>query len=64
MLLNIWEQWAETNYSMGWCYENFIVYRSMNRARDVRDQLVKLCDRTEVELKSNPDPGDIIPIQK
>ncbi|CAG8454274.1 9757_t:CDS:10 [Ambispora gerdemannii] len=63
-LLNVWEQWLETSYSMNWCYENFIVYRSMVRARDVRDQLVGLCERTEVELESNSNPADIIPIQK
>ncbi|CAG8525214.1 9659_t:CDS:10 [Racocetra persica] len=63
-LLNVWEQWVDTNYSMNWCYENFVVYRSMSRARDVRDQLVGLCERAEVDLKSNPNPGDIVPIQK
>ncbi|CAG8480443.1 3773_t:CDS:10 [Cetraspora pellucida] len=63
-LLNVWEQWVDTNYSMNWCYENFVVYRSMSRARDVRDQLVGLCERAEVDLTSNPNPGDIVPIQK
>ncbi|CAG8463709.1 8740_t:CDS:10 [Cetraspora pellucida] len=33
-------------------------------ARDVRDQLVGLCERAEVDLTSNPNPGDIVPIQK
>ncbi|RIA90734.1 P-loop containing nucleoside triphosphate hydrolase protein [Glomus cerebriforme] len=63
-LLNVWEQWVDTNYSLNWCHENFIVYRSMTRARDVRDQLVGLCERTEVKLESNPNPADIVPIQK
>ncbi|CAI2181811.1 2391_t:CDS:1 [Funneliformis geosporum] len=63
-LLNVWEQWVDTNYSLSWCHENFIVYRSMTRARDVRDQLVGLCERTEVKLESNPNPADIVPIQK
>ncbi|CAB4383540.1 unnamed protein product [Rhizophagus irregularis] len=63
-LLNVWEQWVDTNYSLHWCHENFIVYRSMTRARDVRDQLVSLCERTEVKLESNPNPADIVPIQK
>ncbi|CAG8558140.1 445_t:CDS:10, partial [Racocetra fulgida] len=31
---------------------------------NVRDQLVGLCERAEVDLKSNPNPGDIVPIQK
>lgn len=26
-LLNVYEQWAETNYSTQWCYENFIQHR-------------------------------------
>ena len=38
-LLNIYNQWADTDYSSQWCYENFIQYRSMKRARDIRDQL-------------------------
>ncbi|RKP23858.1 hypothetical protein SYNPS1DRAFT_24062 [Syncephalis pseudoplumigaleata] len=63
-LLNIWEQWVETEYSMQWCYENFIQYRSMNRARDVRDQIIGLLDRVEIPLTSNPDASDIVPIKK
>ncbi|CAG8621415.1 1519_t:CDS:2, partial [Diversispora eburnea] len=34
------------------------------RPRDVRDQLVGLCERAEVELKPNPNSGDLLPIQK
>jgi pre-mRNA-splicing factor ATP-dependent RNA helicase DHX16 len=36
----------------------------MKRARDVRDQLVGLMDRAEVEMLSNPDPGNTIPVRK
>ena len=32
-------QWAETDYSSQWCYENFIQHRSMKRARDIRSGL-------------------------
>jgi hypothetical protein len=49
---------------MQWCYENFIQYRSMNRARDVRDQIIALLDRVEIPLTSNPDPADVTPIKK
>jgi pre-mRNA-splicing factor ATP-dependent RNA helicase DHX16 len=35
-LLNVYKQWEETNFSIQWCYENFIQHRSMKRARDVR----------------------------
>ncbi|KAK2184226.1 hypothetical protein NP493_276g03006 [Ridgeia piscesae] len=53
-LLNIYNQWQETNYSTQWCFENFIQHRSMKRARDIRDQLEGLMERVEIELVSNP----------
>lgn len=63
-LLNIWNQWVETDYSVQWCYENFIQVKTMERVRNVRDQLVQLLDRVEVKLVSNPNPNDPTPIQK
>lgn len=47
-------QWADTDYSTQWCYENFIQHRSMKRARDVREQLEGLMERIEVDIVSNP----------
>ncbi|MEQ2209610.1 hypothetical protein XENOCAPTIV_001470, partial [Xenoophorus captivus] len=55
-------QWVESDYSTQWCYENFIQFRSMRRARDVRDQLEGLMERIEVEVVSCD--GDSIPIRK
>ena len=63
-LLNVWEQWAETNYSQQFCFEQFLQYKSLNRARDIRDQLAGLCERVEVVVQSNPNSNDISPIQK
>lgn len=54
-LLNVWNEWAETNFSQQWCFENFIQHRSLTRARDVREQLVNLMERVEIEVVSNPD---------
>ncbi|XP_046999332.1 pre-mRNA-splicing factor ATP-dependent RNA helicase DHX16 [Schistocerca americana] len=53
-LLNIYSQWADTEFSTQWCYENFIQHRSLRRARDVREQLAGLMQRVEIELVSNP----------
>lgn len=53
-LLNVYDQWAESGHSTQWCYENFIQFRSMRRARDVRDQLEGLMERIEIELTSSP----------
>ncbi|KAI0086578.1 pre-mRNA splicing factor [Irpex rosettiformis] len=63
-LLNVWEQWAETNYSQQFCYEQFLQFKSLSRARDIRDQLAGLCERVEVFVQSNPNTNDITPIQK
>ena len=60
MLLNVYNQWAETDFSRGWCFENFVQDKSMNRARDVRDQLVALLERVEVRSNSNPNDTDSI----
>ncbi|TCD65099.1 hypothetical protein EIP91_003073 [Steccherinum ochraceum] len=49
-LLNVWEQWADTNYSQQFCYEQFLQFKSISRARDIRDQLAGLCDRVEKAL--------------
>jgi len=52
-LLNVYNQWAERDYSTQWCAENFIQHRSMKRARDIRDQLANLMERVEIEPTSN-----------
>ncbi|KAK3392177.1 P-loop containing nucleoside triphosphate hydrolase protein [Sordaria brevicollis] len=44
-LLNVYNQWVDADYSPIWAKENFLTQRSLTRARDVRDQLAKLCDR-------------------
>ncbi|KAL3488459.1 P-loop containing nucleoside triphosphate hydrolase protein [Aspergillus germanicus] len=52
-LLNIWNQWVDSDFS----------FRSLTRARDVRDQLAKLCDRVEVTVSSGGS-NNLVPIQK
>ncbi|OCH91869.1 P-loop containing nucleoside triphosphate hydrolase protein [Obba rivulosa] len=63
-LLNVWEQWADTGYSQQFCYEQFLQFKSLSRARDIRDQLAGLCERVEIVVQSNPNTNDITPIQK
>jgi len=50
-LLNVYNQWAEANYSAQWCYETFIQIRSMRRARDVKEQILEICERVEIDAK-------------
>jgi len=61
--LNIWNQWVDSDFSVNWSRENFLQQRSLTRARDVRDQLAKLCERVEVTL-SSCGPSNLPPIQK
>ncbi len=59
-LLNVYNQWQETNMSVQWCYENFVQVRSLKKARDIREQFEGLCERVEVEKESNPQDTDMI----
>ncbi|KAJ4522728.1 hypothetical protein HRR78_000215 [Exophiala dermatitidis] len=64
-LLNVFQEWVDSDYSYVWAKENFLQQRSLTRARDVRDQLARLCDRVEVDAsKSCGGSSNIEPIQK
>ncbi|KAJ7730673.1 P-loop containing nucleoside triphosphate hydrolase protein [Mycena maculata] len=63
-LLNLWNQWAESNFSQQFCYEQFVQFKSLNRARDIRDQLSRLCERVGLAFRENSNPADTTPIQK
>jgi len=58
-LLHVFSSWAEAAFSTQWCYENFVQVRSMKRARDVREQLLGLLERVEMELVSDDSPEPI-----
>jgi len=55
-LLRCYSEWADSDYSAQWCFENFVQVRSMRKARDVREQLEGLCERVEIDQTlSSPD---------
>jgi pre-mRNA-splicing factor ATP-dependent RNA helicase DHX16 len=60
VLLAVYQAWQESGYSTVWCGENFVQAKSMKRARDVREQLVALCERVEVPLESAPGDSDAL----
>ena len=62
-LLNIWNQWVDSDCSPIWAKENFLQQRSLTRARDVRDQLAKLCERVEV-TPSTCGASNLLPIKR
>lgn len=51
-LLNVYNAWKNSGYSAPWCYENYIQARSMRRAKDVRDQIVKIMERYNHRIMS------------
>jgi pre-mRNA-splicing factor ATP-dependent RNA helicase DHX16 len=60
-LMRCYSEWAATDYSQQWCFENYVQIRSMRKARDIREQLEGLCERVEIDhLVSNPDDTDAI----
>jgi pre-mRNA-splicing factor ATP-dependent RNA helicase DHX16 len=63
-LLNVFNEWADTGFSISWTYENFVQVKALSRVRDIRDQLSALCERVEISPESNADSNDYVPIQK
>lgn len=57
-LLNVYNTWRDADFSVQWCYENFVQQRTMKTARDIREQLVKLLERVEIEPTSNVNDMD------
>ena len=50
-LLSVFNEWKETDYSGAWCRDNYIHFKSMRKARDIKEQLVSLCEKVGI----NPD---------
>ena len=42
-LLQIYNQWEETDFSNIWCKENFIHPKAMQKARNIKEQLEHIC---------------------
>ena len=53
-LLKVYGQWVETAYDQQWCYEHYIQFRSMQRARAVREQLEELCRLRDIDVSEEP----------
>jgi len=51
-LLNVYNGWRQSRYSKPWCAENFIQFRALSRARDVRNQLEKIMQRYKLSITS------------
>lgn len=60
-LMRCYTDWAASDYSNGWCMENFVQVRSIRKARDIREQLESLCERVEIDhLVSKEDDTEAV----
>eukprot|EP00913_Durusdinium_trenchii_P020973 g19708.t1 len=57
-MLHVYKQWEETGFSLNWCMENYLQNRSLKRARDIREQLVDMLEKVEIEHSSNVNDVD------
>ncbi|BFZ58398.1 hypothetical protein PYCC9005_005460 [Savitreella phatthalungensis] len=61
-LLAVYRGWQDAGYSRGWCRDNFVQFKSLCRARDVRRQLERLIasdDTTAGDTDREADPEAI-----
>jgi ATP-dependent RNA helicase DHX8/PRP22 len=61
-LLSVFENWKKNNFSANWCHDNFIHFRSMKRAQDIREQLIGQLSQAKLPVLSCR--GDYQRIQK
>ncbi|CAM6129954.1 unnamed protein product [Calypogeia fissa] len=59
-LLKVYDACNERSFSNQWCHENYIQVSSMKLARDIRDQLVGLLERLQIERISNSEDHEAI----
>jgi pre-mRNA-splicing factor ATP-dependent RNA helicase DHX16 len=55
---SIYTQWQETEEDSMWCKENYLQVKTLNRIRNVREQLEKLCEKIGLtpDDEGEPDP--------
>ncbi|GMM34699.1 DEAH-box RNA-dependent ATPase [Saccharomycopsis crataegensis] len=53
MYLEVWNQWVDNGYSYQWCKDNFIQHKTLNRIRNVRNQLERLCGKNELFIQES-----------
>ncbi|XP_031270199.1 probable pre-mRNA-splicing factor ATP-dependent RNA helicase DEAH5 [Pistacia vera] len=51
-LLTVYEAWKAKNFSLPWCFENFVQSQSLRRAQDVRKQLLSIMDKYKLDVVS------------
>lgn len=45
LYLEIYNNWVDSNFSRSWCIDHKVQYKTMCRVKNVRDQLLRCCDK-------------------
>ena len=53
-LIRIYTYWMETGYDQQWCFDHYVQYRTLQKARAIREQLEELCKFREIESNEEP----------
>lgn len=59
-LLNIYRAFISANTNKHWCQENFVHHRNLQMASDIRNQLVELCAKVDIDPKSCGENTEIV----
>ncbi|KAM3162220.1 Pre-mRNA-splicing factor ATP-dependent RNA helicase PRP16 [Lachancea thermotolerans] len=59
-LLNVYSQWKANSYSSHWCRRNFLQFKSLQRAREIRRQLYTLMNKKKVPVVSSGTDWDAV----
>ncbi|KAJ2156685.1 DEAH-box ATP-dependent RNA helicase prp22 [Coemansia sp. RSA 552] len=51
-LLTVYNSWKAAQFSNSWCFENFLQYRRLRSASDIRKQMVGIMDRYKQDIVS------------
>ena len=63
-LLNVYHAWESADSSRQWCLENHVQYRTLIKARDIKQQLIDICTKMGLDTETpnsdseNPDNND------
>merc|ERR1711977_703469 len=52
-LLNVYQQWEENGCNAEWCKKNYLHFRALRQARDIRSQLVEQLEKAGVSVRGS-----------
>ncbi|ANQ11051.1 ATP-dependent RNA helicase [Plasmodium coatneyi] len=52
LLLNIYKQCEENNFSTSFCYDHFLQYHTLIKIKDIKTQLVSICEKIDLPSSS------------